>query len=255
MKKINSTIRVTELDAVSDAIVRIYKAEAALKNDEYLKPLMSEIEGLSARITKAVKSDKSVSSLDEADRKRDEVIRSLGKLLTGYSVIPTADKKAAGEKLLEIFERYKGIIKENFASESSLIESMLTAFADKNLAPLIEKLEGVSYYISALRSAEDDFKTANDEFTQAASAKTESATLIRKPLLAAINDKLLPYIETMNTVKGGVYSAFHAKMNEEIERMNKTALKRRGAKNEGAAASPQAEGKADGKTEEKSEAK
>lgn len=63
MKKINSKIRVTELDALSDTIILIYKEIAPLKSDEYLKAGMGEIENLSKRITAAVKSGKAVSTL------------------------------------------------------------------------------------------------------------------------------------------------------------------------------------------------
>ena len=115
MKKIRFQIRVTALDTVSDVLIRLYKADSALAKDDYLKGVMAEIESLSERITIAIKADKTASNLDEADTARDEIIRSLGTLLNGYAAIPVADKKAASESLLAVYNKYKGIITERYA--------------------------------------------------------------------------------------------------------------------------------------------
>ena len=119
MKKIRTTVRVTELDTISDIIIRLYKADSSIAGDDYLKSTMAE---------------KIASTLDEADVKRDEIIRSLGTLLNGYAVIPIAEKKAAAEKLLAVFDKYKGITAESYANESSFIESMLKDYAASELA-------------------------------------------------------------------------------------------------------------------------
>ena len=48
------------------------------------------MEKLSAEITTAIKADKVSTSLEDADAKRDELIRQLGTLLAGYGAIPLA---------------------------------------------------------------------------------------------------------------------------------------------------------------------
>ena len=226
MKKLRVNVRVTELDNTSDVIVRLYKADSALEKDDYLKSVMVEVEDLSAKITTAIKSDKTASTLDVLDAKRDEIIRSLGTLLNGYAVIPLADKKAAAEKLLATFNKYKGITSESYANESSLIESMLEDFFESGLDESINALEGIGSYLADLRTAQDDFNAANDEFTAANANKGESATAIKKPLLSAINDKLVPYLTAMNMANKAVYGDFATKANAEIEKVNTSVAKR-----------------------------
>ena len=226
MKKLRTAARVTELDTTSDALVRLYKADTAIAADDYLKGVMTEVEDLSARITTAIKSDKTASTLDIADSKRDEVIRSLGTLLGGYAVIPVADKKAAAEKLLATFNKYKGIASQSYANESSLIESLLEDFTADSLAESIKALAGVSSYIADLRTAQDEFNKANDEYTAATVGKGESATSLKKPLFAAINDKLVPYLTAMAIANKATYADFTTKVEAEIEKANAVVAKR-----------------------------
>ena len=226
MKKLRVNARVTELDTTSDALVRLYKADSAVALDGYLKDVMAEIEDLSARITTAIKSDKTASTLDAADAKRDEVIRSFGTLLNGYAVIPVAEKKAAAERLLAVWGKYKGIAGESYANESSLIESLLQDFAADSLAEAVTALEGVSAYLADLRTAQDEFNKANDAYTAATVGKGESATSLKKPLLAAINDKLVPYLTAMALAQKAVYGEFATKAGAEIEKTNAAVAKR-----------------------------
>ena len=153
MKKVSTKVRITEADTVSDALVRIYKEatakDGAVGKDAALATIMGEVETLSAKITTAIKADKVSHSLEDADAKRDEVIRSLGTLLAGYGAIPVAAKKAAAEKLLAIYDKYgKSIAGESYARESSLIESMLEDFAADALSDAIKSLDGVTDLIA-----------------------------------------------------------------------------------------------------------
>ena len=223
MKKVASKVRITEADTVSDALVRLYKEAAAkdgaLAKDAALGTIMGEVEKLSAAITTAIKADNVSTSLADADSKRDGIISSLFTLVTGYGAIPIAEKKAAAEKLLAVTGKYKGIASEAYARESSLIESMLEDFAAEGLADSIKLLEGVGDLIASLRAAQDDFNAANDAATAALTEKGESAYAIKKPLLAAINDKLVPYITAMGSVSAE-YADFGAKADVEISKAN-----------------------------------
>ena len=226
MKKLRTNVRITELDTVSDVLLRLYKADTALAKDEYLKAVMAEVEDLSSKITTAIKSDKAVSRLEEADLKRDEIIRSLGTLLNGYAVIPVEGKKSAAETLLATFNKYKGISTESYANESSLIESMLEDFAKPELADSISVLEGVSSYIADLRTAQDEFNKANDDFTAANTSKGDSATALKKPLFAVINNKLVAYLTAMCLANNALYGDFTAKAEAEIVKANSAVSRR-----------------------------
>ncbi|MDE5615093.1 MAG: hypothetical protein K2I74_10685, partial [Treponemataceae bacterium] len=179
-----------------------------------------------AKITTAIKADKVSRSLEDADAKRDEAIRSLGTLLAGYAAIPVAAKKAAAEKLLATYDKYgKSIAGETYARESSLIESMLEDFAAESLADAIKSLDGVADLISSLRTAQDEFNAANDTATAALTAKGDSAYAVKKPLLAAINEKLVPYLTAMAAVNAE-YADFTAKADVEIAKANASVAKK-----------------------------
>ena len=184
------------------------------------------MEKLSAEITTAINRDKVSTSLEDADAKRDELIRQLGTLLAGYGAIPLADKKAAAEKLSAVYDKYgKAIVNEPYARESSLIESMLEDFAADTLADAIKALDGVGDLISALRTAQDEFNAANDSATAALTAKGESAYALNKPLLAAINEKLVPYVTAMSAIQPE-YADFAAKADVEISKANASVGKK-----------------------------
>ena len=229
VKKVRQNIRITDADTVSDALVRIYREAAkdgAVAKDAALAAIMGEVETLSAKITTAIKADKVSRSLEDADAKRDEAIRSLGTLLAGYAAIPVAAKKAAAEKLLAIYDKYgKSIAGESYARESSLIESMLEDFAAESLTDAIQSLDGVADLIASLRTAQDDFNAANDTATAALTAKGESAYAVKKPLLAAINEKLVPYLTAMAAVNTE-YADFAAKADVEIAKANASVAKK-----------------------------
>ena len=229
MNGINAKARVTEVDSLSDALVRIYKALAAgapAATDMFLATVMAEIERLSAALTTAVRQDAATSTLDDADGVRDEAIRALGALLTGYAAIPIAAKRAAAEALKERFDKYGvKITKESYANESSLIESLLEDLVA--LPDDIAALDGVSEAIAALRAAQDAFNAASDEYTAAKTGKGESATALKKPLVAAINDRFVPYLTAVGTTEA--YKDFAAKVEAEIGKIN-AAINARGKK-------------------------
>lgn len=156
MNKVISKVRVTEVDGLSDALVRLYKADEGVSSDVFLKSVMDEIEKLSVSITTAIKKDKVLSNLEEADG----------------------------------------------------------------------ALDGVKEILEQIRSAQDSFVKASDEYNAASTVKTESASSLKKPLLSAINDKLIPYITAMQMANSAVYADFATKAEGEIKRVNEIVLRR-----------------------------
>ena len=225
MNKVISKVRVTEVDGLSDALVRFYKADEGVSSDVFLKSVMDEIEKLSVSITTAIKKDKVLSSLEEADGVRDEAVKNLSTLLDGYEVFPVAAKKEAAQKLKTIFDKYrKSIITANYVSESSLIESLLEDFSKEE--ETVSLLDGIKEILEQIRSAQDSFVKASDEYNAASTVKTESASSLKKPLLSAINDKLIPYITAMKMANSAVYADFATKAEGEIKRVNEIVLRR-----------------------------
>ena len=85
MNKLNANARVTELDGLSDTIVRLYKDDSAAAKDAFVAATMADVERLSAEITTAILQDKALSTLEAADSERDKAIVALGKALEGYA--------------------------------------------------------------------------------------------------------------------------------------------------------------------------
>ena len=225
MNKVKTAIRVAELDTLSDVLVRLYKdssvAENALSKDANLSLIMAEVEKLSAEITTAIKSERVSSTLDEADIARDEIIRNIGDALTGYAAIPVAAKKVAAQNLLAVFNKYgRQITQKNFAEESSLIESLLEDFSADFLKTDVAALDGVGELVSELRTAQDSFNKANDDFTNASVGRGESATSVKKSLIPVLNDKLVPYLSAVAPLAD--YKDFTSKCEAEITKANAT---------------------------------
>ena len=228
MFKLNSSLKNTELDGLSDTIVRLYKADASAAKDAFVSATMAEVEKLSADITTAILQDKAVSNLDAADAERDGAITALGKALAGYAALPIPAKQTAAAPLLAVYEKYSkaGITKASYISESSMIESMLEDYAAPALAEHIAALEGVAEAVAAIRAAQDAFTAASDAYTAASGSKGASATTFKKPLLSAINEKLVPYLTAMQIAANENCAAFAAGVETEINRVNDAVAKR-----------------------------
>ena len=199
MNKLTAKARITEVDGLSDSVIRIFGADTKAQEDTFLKGQIAELTTLSDAITAAILQDKAVSNLDEADSRRDEAVRNLGALLSGYVVFPLEEKKAAALCLKTVYDKYakSGILSASYVSESSMIESML-----------------------------GDFTAANDAFVKAEGSKGASASSYKKPILAVINDKIVPYLNTMAIVGNTAVADFAKGVESEISRVNETVAKR-----------------------------
>lgn len=228
MKKLRSQVRNAEIDGLSDTLIRLFKADLKAQTDAFLKATMEAMETLSANITTAILQDKTLSTLETADTKRDEAIKTLGTVLSAYAVFPIAAKKELAAPLKAIYDKYAkaGITSANYTSESSLVESMLGDFAAENLADNITGLEGVTEAIAAIRTAQDEFTKANDDYVKANTNKGASASSYNKPIVSLINDKLVPYLDAMVIAGNENCTDFAKGVEAEISRVNDTIAKR-----------------------------
>ena len=228
MNKLTARARITEVDGFSDSIIRIFGADTKAQEDTFLKGQIAELTTLSDAITEAILKDKAVSNLDEADSKRDEAIKNLGALLSGYAVFPLEEKKSAALGLKAIYDKYakSGILSASYVSESSMIESLLKDLSSAEAMASIEKLDGIAEMVAAIRSAQDDFTAANDAFVKAEGSKGASASSYKKPILSVINDKIVPYLNTMSIVGNTAVADFAKGVETEISRVNESVAKR-----------------------------
>lgn len=225
MKKLLTPIRITEIGDVSNRLVELYKGSEPLQNDEFLKGVFAQLKEQGKAITEAVKKDKAVSHLEEADTKRDEAIRILSKLLKGYENIPLEDLKTHGEKLSAVFKKYGvKITEENYSSQSNLIDSLLLDFSEAEIQPSIEALSGVRQAIEGVRTSQEHFAKVRSQYEKEISQikATATASSLRKPILELINKKLIPYLVAMELTQPERYLAFINQCIEIIGGMNET---------------------------------
>lgn len=226
MKKLNWKVRNPELDSVSDYLISVYKQDSKLAQDAYLRGIMAQIEEFSERITVALDADKVRSQVEEADSRRDEVLRLLETVLKGQAALPIADKKAAAEQVLTVFNKYKGIINKVYDEESAHIESLLKDMEKPEMVAVIAQLDGVKQYLSDLRAAQDEFNRVQQEALARRANKEESASSLRKPLLSAINDDLVTHLSAMVKIDEALYGDFVAKVEAKFGEVNTRIDKR-----------------------------
>lgn len=230
MNRLKTTIRLMELDGLTDSFVRIFKADKNAAKDAFIKATMSELESMSSQITSAILQDKTNSNLREADDIRRKKVSALGKLLSAYSVFPIANKRILAMPIKSIYDKYAkaGIASANYASTSSMVESLLEELSNANLSETIANLEGVSEAIVELRNAQDDFTRENDNYIKAKARRGNNASSYKKPITELINKSLVPYLDAMLIAKNASCLDFAMHIEAEINRANDNISKRAG---------------------------
>lgn len=232
MKKIHSSIRVTELQTVSKTIISYYKNDSKLAEDSFLSRNFASLEELQAQMTDSIHNTKIESNLAELDETRDRLVSSLGTALEGYAVLPVAELQENARKALAAFNNYgKKITVESFAAESALIDGLLLDIKKEEIKACTKALAGVDLIVESLQKAQDDFSKSYAEYTACSTNKAVSATEIKKQVLAVLNTAVLPYLEAMCIVKNAVYTGFAQNVEAEIEKMT-TIMKTRKTKSE-----------------------
>lgn len=229
MKPLNYQSRITEVGDVANRLVDLYQATATLQDDAFLKSTFTELETQGTALTEAVKRDKAVSQLEEADAQRDEAIRVLGKLLKAYEVIPVESLKPHGERLSAIFQKYGvKITTENYSSQSNLVDSLLMDFSADEVEASVMALSGVSEAIAGIRTAQENFGQVRRAYETAFAKQQSKATAssLRKPLLELINKKLIPYLVAMHLSDTEKYQKFFHEVEKIINDMNEVVKAR-----------------------------
>ena len=229
--KLINNVRTTELDALSDALEREYKAacgdgSTAVAKDAVLKGLFEQLTDLSARNTTAIKQDAVVSTLDEADSKRDAVTRDIFTLAGGYKASPFAEVKSAAADVCAVLDKYgRGMTSKGYNDQTALTESLLEDLG--KVTGKIAALAGVAELVASLRGAQDGFAAAHDAYIKAKAGKGESATSLKKPIVSLINDSLVPYLNIVAAMEGydALITAAAGHINEANDKVTRRAGK------------------------------
>jgi hypothetical protein len=234
IEKIIQTSRMTEVDASTSLILSAYKS-SGLADDSHLSGIMESIQELSGPLNNAINRIKSESELEEKDELRDNAIRSFYYQVQGYMYHTDSTIKAAAEKVMSVFNHY-GLktISDSYATQSSLVNSMITDLSTTEMTDNIALLSGVAESLANIQTAQEAFEASDLIFEQEKAKETsvESATTIKKQIVPIINNKLVVYLRAMVAVDEENYSEFGEVINQIISNNNITVKKRSNSSDE-----------------------
>ncbi|MFV0590517.1 MAG: DUF6261 family protein [Draconibacterium sp.] len=228
IEKLMTTSRVTEVDAASMRIIGAYET-TTLSSDPHLAGMFTELKNLSAALTAAINQSKAESDLELKDEARDQQVRGLYYLVQGYLYNPDATIQTAAQTVDHIFEKYGlRIIGESYATESSLIASLLDDLSKQKPAGAIAQLPGCTDVITALQTAQSAFEAARIAYEQEKAEESTrlNATQVKAGVVALLNEKILIYLRAMEIVDGEAYGAFARTIATIIAENNETVKKR-----------------------------
>lgn len=226
---LTSRSRNTEVDGTSMRIDGAYK-NTSLSSDPHLVNLFTALENKSALLTAAINRTKAESELEAKDETRDDKVRSLNYLTLGLVHHPDAEIKAAAVAVEKVFDKYGvAITGENYATESSLITSLLVDLSNPELQPAIALLSGCGQIIEELDEAQHDFEQTRIayETDKAEEGTHANATALKMEVVDIINDKIVVYMRAMELVDEPNYGAFARTIATIIADNNEVVKKRR----------------------------
>ncbi len=226
--KVMTQTRTTELDTITTRIYTTYQNNSHRK-DNNLTKIFNEMKPLSISISEAIKRIKSESSLDEKDELRNNAARSFNYMILGYIHNPDEIIKNAASKIMFVFENYgMQIITESYATETSLLNSLLVDLAKPELQEYIALLPGLAECIATLKATQSDFEASQLEYEQnkAEEGTYQNATSLKKQILEIINKKLVIYLKAMSIVDEANYGNLTRTIAQIIADNNETVKKR-----------------------------
>ncbi len=231
MNKLKAQSRNTEVNALARRLLGAYR-KTALNNDSHLANLIAELEQVVTLLTAAINRLRVASALDEKDELRDNSVRSLYYFILGITHHPDLKISESAKQLFKLLEHYGlSITGENYASESSFINSLLNDLNKPDAQSAIADISGASELIATIQTAQTDFEQTRIAYEEekAQQGNFENATNLKMQLVKLINEQLLVYLQAMMLVNESTYGEFGRTVAEIISTANE-AVNRRSSK-------------------------
>jgi len=230
LRKIHFNSRNAEVDSVSSQILLHYQ-QSGLNEVPYLPEMMTRVADLQRQLNRSIKRINVKSELNLRDSERDHSLKSLNYFVFGqrHHFDPTI-QQAAG-MVYKVLENYgPGISRENYDSESALIDSLLLDLSRENLQTAINQLQGCAGLIAILREMQEAFKSAQRTYTIAKVKESEiaNASQLRIQLRRYLNSLVLVYLNAMYLVDEPVYGPFVRVVGQAISENNRNVKRREG---------------------------
>jgi hypothetical protein len=226
--KVMSQTRATDADSLLKQIIIRYKQDD-WSADAYLYGVFRTLEILAEIMVDAVNRIMAESNLEDKDENRDTSIRNFFAIIDGYCAFPDAIIKAAALDIKAILSNYGlEMVSKGYDTQTSLVDSLLNDLSQPEIVAKLEILAGTVIQIATITADQEAFILADvafeDEKTKA--GKKESATDIKKDIIATINGKLTPYLTVMSDVNEALYSDFATTVDHIIADSNEIVKKR-----------------------------
>lgn len=228
IKKLITWSRATEIDDVANRLTKAFGASGL--TDAYLSATFSVLSAKQEELSRAINRPGAASQLKEKDVVRDSKARALYQLLNGYACHPDETINSAAQTLLKVFSNYgTALTRESYASESSLIVSLLLSLAQPEYQPVIAALSGCAALIASLQAAQDDFEQTRIayETAKAKEGMLKTASKIKKEVAEIINQKTVIYLRAMEQADPEKYSGFAGTVAVIIAENNEVVKKRK----------------------------
>lgn len=228
IQKLIPSSRVTEVNDVATRMSGAFKNSGL--TDAYLVGTFTALDAGNTKLSLAIKRSKAESDLEEKDEVRDDKVRSFYYLVQGFSHHPTQPIKEAAQMLLNLFDNYGlSMVGESYATESSLVNSLLLDLAKPKFQDAIALLSGCAELIAELQVAQTGFEQARIayEAEKAKEGMVDNATIVKKEVLAILNDKIVTYLRAMEQVDPPTYGVFANTCAQMIADNNEQVKKRK----------------------------
>ena len=229
LNKLSSNAKTTEVDTVSSGIISEFD-KTDWSSDAYLTGIFGILKPTTVQLSQAISRIKAESILEEKDEQRDNKVRAVYYIVLGFMQHPDAAISSAAKKVDAVFEHYgMSIVSESYATESSLIKSMLGDFDSPEIKAAIALLPGLTQIVDDLKAAQAAFEEAQLSFQneKAVEGNKENATAIKQKVLSIINDKIVIYLNAMIQVDEAKYSGLGGTIAQIISDMNSDIKKRK----------------------------
>lgn len=233
VEKLNHNSRTTEVDAALARMLGAYK-KTSLNSDTYLLDLFTGLEGQAGQMSEAIMRMKAESVLEAKDEVRDSGLRAVFFLVQGFVYHPDSNLKEAAQKVSKVLGHYGlSITDDNYATESSLIGSLLDDLYKPATRSAMAVLSGCTELVAALQVAQNDFEAARIAYEEekAKEGTLPNATVLKRKIIEVVNNQLVVYMRAMSQVNEAVYGDF-ARTLAEIIADNNEVVKKRAKKTE-----------------------
>jgi len=229
IEKLLYNCRNSEANATTDRVSDAYH-QGTLAGNAALDTIFGEIDPKNQELTTAIKRMKAESDLEVKDEQRDADHHALYHLVYGATFNPDTAVQTAALKVFKVLENYGlSVTQENYDTESSYLESLLSDLSKANLQDSIAAITGCADLITKLQTSQDAFTAARLSFQQEQAQEGElaNATSLKKQLVSLLNDKLVAFLNGMVVADSATYSEYATTVNQIISVTNETVRKRK----------------------------